>query len=104
MKPGQHRSGSAETFEAARDAFEQARSVIIPALPAGAFDEWRRDHDWRADLNARRARGEKLWTEFPSSLMRCVCCGVFDSHKPAESYDHRPHIYAAQNHGGFPIR
>jgi hypothetical protein len=42
------------------------------------------------------ARGERLPSETPSSLMRCVCGVIFDSHKPAESYDHRLHIYAAQ--------
>jgi hypothetical protein len=26
--------------------------------------------------------------------MRCVCGVTFDSHKPAEIYDHRLHIYA----------
>jgi hypothetical protein len=28
--------------------------------------------------------------------MRCVCGVTFDSYKPAESYDHRLHIYAAR--------
>jgi hypothetical protein len=42
------------------------------------------------------ARGEKLPSQIPSSLMRCVCGVQFDSWKPAESYDHRAHIYAAR--------
>jgi hypothetical protein len=46
-----------------------------------------------------RARGEKLPTEFPNSMMRCICGITFDSHKPAENYDHRAHIYAAQDKG-----
>jgi hypothetical protein len=34
--------------------------------------------------------------KLPSSLMRCVCGVTFDSHKPAGSYDHRLHTYAAR--------
>jgi hypothetical protein len=32
-------------------------------------------------------------------MMRCVCGVTFDSHKPAESYVHRAHVYAAQAEG-----
>lgn len=32
-------------------------------------------------------------------MMLCVCGVTFNSHKPAESYDHRAHIYAAQAEG-----
>jgi len=58
LEPGQHRSGSAATFD--------------------------------------QARGEKLPSEMLSSLMSCVCGVTFDSQRPAESYDHRMHIYATQ--------
>jgi hypothetical protein len=44
-------------------------------------------------------RGEKMPTQFPSSLMRCACGVRFDSHKPDESGPHREHIYAAQAKG-----
>jgi hypothetical protein len=57
------------------------------------------DHHMRNLGIAIRARGEKLPTEFPNSMMRCICGVSFDSHKPAESYDHRGHIYAAQAKG-----
>lgn len=40
------------------------------------------------------ARGENLPSDMPSSLLHWVCGVKFDSHKPAESYDHRSHIYA----------
>jgi hypothetical protein len=43
-----------------------------------------------------QARGEKLPSEVFSSMMRCVCGVQFDSWKPVESYDHRAHIYAAE--------
>lgn len=48
---------------------------------------------------AKRARGQKLDSEIPSSLMRCICGITFDGQKPTEAYDHRRHIYAAQAEG-----
>jgi hypothetical protein len=37
----------------------------------------------------------------PGSIwMKCPCGAIFNSHKPAESYDHRAHIYAAQARQG----
>ena len=51
-----------------------------------------------AKIREKHARGEKLDTEIPNSMMRCVCGVVFDSHDPEGSLPHRRHIYAA--HGG----
>ncbi|MGO4513691.1 hypothetical protein CT676_42695 [Bradyrhizobium sp. MOS001] len=96
LEPGQHRNGTAETFEAAREEFESAWSELLPCIPDSAFAEWRNDRDWRAEMKAKRARGEKLDSEIRNTLMRCVCGTVFDSWKPVESYPHRAHIYAAQ--------
>jgi hypothetical protein len=95
-EPGQYRSGSAFTFDQARADFEAAWANLLLQIPAGAFDEYRRDSEYRAEIRPIRSRGEKLPSETPSSLMRCVCGLTFDSHRPAESYDHRLHIYAAQ--------
>jgi hypothetical protein len=99
LHPGQHRSGSAETFAAARAGFEAAWKALLPKIPEGAFDEYRRDRARRAEIAAVHARREKLLTELPNSLMRCICGVTFDSHKSAESYDHRRHIYAEQEKG-----
>ncbi|WP_441256427.1 hypothetical protein AB7Z32_23660 [Bradyrhizobium sp. 482_C4_N1_1] len=96
MGPGVQRAGVASTFEAARETFEAAWSQILPTIPDSAFDEWRRDRDWRAEVAAKRSRGEKLDSEVPSTMRRCVCGVLFDEWKPAESYPHRKHIYAAQ--------
>ena len=96
LHPGQHHDGSAETFELARAAFEEAWRQLRPKIPEGAFDEYRRDREFRAEIAAVHARGEKLPSELPNSLMRCICGVTFDSHKPAKSYDHRVHIYAGQ--------
>jgi hypothetical protein len=99
VEPRQHRHGSAPTFEEARAAFEEAWNFSLPTLSeAGeaAFDEWRSERDFRAKIREKRARGEKPDTEIPSSMMRCVCGVVFDSHDPEGSLPHRRHIYATQ--------
>jgi hypothetical protein len=82
----------AETFEEARAAFEVAWADLPPAIPDGAFDEWRHDRDWRAEMKEKRGRGERLKSEIHSTMMRCVCGTTFDSWKPDESYPHRTHI------------
>jgi hypothetical protein len=52
------RRGIAATFEAARKAFEAAWTELLATIPEGAFPEWRQDRDWRAEVAAKRARGE----------------------------------------------
>jgi hypothetical protein len=94
--PGEASYGTAASFDAARTAFESAWSVFLSKRTEADFLEYRRHREAREEIAAKRARGEKLEAEIPSSLMRCVCGVTFDSHKPAESYDHRCHIYAAQ--------
>ena len=96
MEPGTWRSGIAAIFEAAREAFEAAWSELRLTIPDAAFAEWRQDRNWRAEVAAKRARGEKLDSEIRSTLMRCVCGTTFDSWRSAESYQHRAHITAAQ--------
>lgn len=78
-----------------RADFEAAWAELLPAVPDGAFEEWQHDRAWRAEMKAKRARGEELASEIHRSLMRCVCDTVFDSWKPDESGPHRTHIYAA---------
>jgi hypothetical protein len=95
LDPGQHRSGSAATFDQARADFEQAWRDLLPKIPDGAFEEYRRDRAGRAQIVSARERGEKLPSELPSSFMRCVCGAKFDSNRPDESLPHRRHIYAA---------
>ena len=92
----QRRSGSSQTFDQARTDFEAAWADLLPKILADAFEQYRRDGERRAEIRAIHARGERLPSETPSSLMRCDCGLTFDSHRPAESYDHRLHIYATQ--------
>ena len=90
--PGHHRYGTAATFDEARAGFEANWKALLPEIPVYAFEEYQHDRESCADINTIRARGEKLPSQIPSSLMRCVC-GV-TCHKPDESHDHRRHIYA----------
>ena len=99
LHPGQHRYGTAASFDAARAGLEADWHSLLPEIPEGAFEEWRHDREARAEMRATHARGEKLPSEVFSTMMRCVCGVQFDSWKPAESYDHRSHIYAAQAEG-----
>ena len=99
LHPGQHRYGIAATFEEARAGFEADWRALLPEIPEGAFDEYRRVRNYKAEIRAIHARGEKLPSEVFSSMMRCVCGVQFDSWKPDESYDHRGHIYAAEQQG-----
>jgi hypothetical protein len=99
LHSGQHRYGTAPSFEEARTGFEADWKDLLPEIPDGAFEEYRLERESRAEMRAIQARGEKLPSEVFSSMMRCVCGVQFDSWKPEESYDHRGHIYAAQRQG-----
>jgi hypothetical protein len=99
LHPRQHRNGTAATFEEARAGFEADWQALLPEIPQRAFEEYREHRDMRDEIRAKRARGEKLDTEYPSSLMRCACGVSFDSHVHAMTLIHAPHIYAAQAEG-----
>jgi hypothetical protein len=99
LHPGQHRYGTAISFEEARAGFEADWKDLLPEIPDGAFEEYRLERQARAEMRAIQERGEKLPSEVFSSMMRCVCGVRFDSWKPEESYDHRGHIYAAEQQG-----
>ena len=94
--PGECAAGAAESFEAACAAFLKAWAVFLSKRTEADFEEWRLQRDWTARKYAAWARGEKLPSQIPSSLMLCPCGAKFDSHNPADSYEHRKHICAAQ--------
>ena len=60
LHPGQHHDGSAETLELARAAFEEAWRKLLPKIPDGAFDEYRRDRELRAEITAVHAVGKNF--------------------------------------------
>jgi hypothetical protein len=96
MEPGQHLHETAVDFDHARADFEVAWRAILPGLKEADFQKWRYQRDQTAKKYAMWERGEKLPSQYPSSMMRCPCGSTFDSHDPAGSYVHRGHIYARQ--------
>jgi hypothetical protein len=94
--PGEHVTGTAPTFEAARADFEKAWERFLSKRTPADFQEWRHQRDWTAKKYAMQERGEKLLSQIPTPLMGCPCGERFDSRDPASSYVHREHIYAAQ--------
>jgi hypothetical protein len=101
LASGEHQSGTAATLEQARAAFERAWAVFLANRTEADFQEWRDDRNSRARNRAMRARGEKLPSQMPNSWTGCPCGDRFDSHDPASSYVHSPHIYAAQAADGI---
>jgi hypothetical protein len=96
-EPGEHRDGTAPDFFTARRNFETAWREFSAKKTEADYQQWRDQRDFTARKYASWESGEKPAP--PSSMMRCVCGVTFDSHRPAESYDHRAHIYAAQAKG-----
>ena len=54
---GQHRYGTAPNFDEARAGFEADWKALLPVIPVGAFEEYRQDREWRAEISATRAAG-----------------------------------------------
>jgi len=98
--PGECTYGSAATFDEARDDFEAAWQVFLAKRTEADFQAWRDERDWTAGKYAAWARGERMPSQAPNSMMRCPCGEMFDSHDPTASYSHRVHIYAAQRRAG----
>jgi hypothetical protein len=97
-EPGEYRQGTAATFEAARDAFEAAWREYLPKRSEADFQAWRDERDWTERKYAMWTSGEKLPSQKPSSLLKCPCGQVFDSHRLEETVVHVPHITASAIH------
>jgi hypothetical protein len=95
-RPGEIRSGTAATFDYARDEFGGAWKIFFANRTDAGFQAWRHQRDWTERKYAIWKRGELLPSQKPDTMMRCPCGITFDSHYPAGSYVHRQHIYAKQ--------
>jgi hypothetical protein len=60
------------------------------------FQAWRDERDWTARKYATWRAGERLPSQKRSSLMRCPCGEIFDSHRLENTVIHVPHMTAAQ--------
>ena len=58
--PGEHKSGTAATFDQARAAFEAAWRVFLSKRTEADFQAWRRQRDWTAEKYRRFDRGERM--------------------------------------------
>jgi hypothetical protein len=64
--PGEHRDGTAETFEQARVDFEIAWRALLATRTEADFQAWRDQRDWTARKYAMQERGEKMTTQNPT--------------------------------------
>jgi hypothetical protein len=58
--PGECKSGTAASFEAARSAFGAAWRVFLLNRTEADFQAWRRQRDWTAEKYRRFDRGERM--------------------------------------------
>jgi len=79
LHPGQHRYGTAATFEAARVGFEADWKVLLPEMPQGAFDEWRRAQALLAWKYRMWESGCRLPTQMTSDRSQCYCGAEIDN-------------------------
>jgi hypothetical protein len=92
--PGEHQSGTAATFDQARCDFEAAWEVFLANRTQADFRAWRDQRDWTARKYETWTTGEKLPLQEPSSMIRCPCGEMFDSHRLENTLIHVPHITA----------
>jgi hypothetical protein len=96
--PGECTTGTAATLDEARAGFEAAWRAFLEKRTELDFQEWRDQQNWTARKHVMWERGELMPSQKPSSLMRCTCGQVFDSHRVKETVIHVPHITAATVH------
>ncbi|WP_454629480.1 hypothetical protein [Bradyrhizobium cenepequi] len=78
IEPGEHRSGSAETFPEARAEFEAAWQALLPARTDADFQAWRDAQALTAWKYAMWEAGAKLPTQTTSGVSRCFCGATID--------------------------
>jgi hypothetical protein len=100
--PGEQRDGTAQNFQAARDAFGAAWRDYLPLRTEADFDEWRSHAAWTAEKYRRFDGGLKLdppnWGPGKpcKQFMKCPCGVIFNMVAPAGVQIHVPHITAAE--------
>jgi hypothetical protein len=93
-RPGEYAYGTGATFDQARAEFEAAWQVFLSKRTEADFQAWRDQRTRTARKYAMWERGERMPSQKPSSLMRCPCGEVFDSHRLEHTLIHVPHITA----------
>jgi hypothetical protein len=96
--PGECITGTAATLDQARADFEAAWRVFRAKRTEADFQAWRDDRDQTKWKYVIWAKGERMPTQKPTSLMTCPCGQMFDSHRLEDAVIHVPHITASAIH------
>jgi hypothetical protein len=99
--PGEHEDGTPPTFDQARIDFEAAWRRFLSKRTEADFQAWRDEQDWTARKYAMWEAGERMPSQKPSSLMRCPCGEMIDTHRIQDTMVHVPHITAAHAADGI---
>jgi len=92
--PGDCTNGSAATF---LRAISRLPGASVCQSDRGDFQE--RDQQESTERKyTMRTQGERMPSQKPTSLIRCTCAQVFDTHRLEETVIHVPHITAARVH------
>jgi hypothetical protein len=75
--PGECTNGTGATFDQAREKFEAAWLVFLAKRTEADFQAWRDQQAWTERKYAMWARGERVPSQKPNSLMTCPCGAVF---------------------------
>ncbi len=71
--PGDHRSGSASSFDGARAAFERAWQELAPTRTEADYRAWRDERDWTAWRRRMHEEHLPLPTQLMDGRSRCFC-------------------------------
>ncbi|WP_027578505.1 hypothetical protein [Bradyrhizobium sp. Ai1a-2] len=77
-EPGDHRSGSADTFQVARTAFEAAWEILRDSRTEADFQAWRNEQAITTWKYAMWEAGAKLPTQTTSGVSGCFCGVTID--------------------------
>jgi hypothetical protein len=72
-EPGAHQYGSAESFGAARTAFDIAWERLRPTLTGESFESWRRSRDFHAWKYRMWDTGHRMPTQTRDGWPTCFC-------------------------------
>jgi hypothetical protein len=72
-RPGEQRSGVAETFDKARAGFQTAWQELAPTRTAADYEAWRRQRDWTAWKDQMQSLALPLPTQRTEGIARCFC-------------------------------
>jgi hypothetical protein len=100
-RPGEHAHGTSASFDEARADFEATWAIFLHKRTEADFQAWRDQRDWTERKYAMWARGERLPTQMPNTIMRCPCGEVFESHRLEHTMTHVPHISVAHAADGI---